>query len=54
MKMQQIAAREGLTARQLRNGNVPLFEKMVARLECSNYDIFHTTEQRHHRSSGTI
>ena len=31
-KMQQTAARAGLTARQLRDRNVPLFEKMVARL----------------------
>jgi len=54
MKMQQTAAKEGLTARQLRDRNVPLFEKMVARLECSNDDFIHTTEERHHRSSEEI
>ena len=53
-KMQQTAAREGLTARALRDRNVPLFEKMVARLECSNDDFIHTTEERHHRSSEEI
>ena len=53
-KMQQTAAKEGLTARQLRDRNVPLFEKMVERLECSNDDFIHTTEERHHRSSQAI
>jgi len=53
-KMQQTAAREGLTARQLRDRNVPLFEKMVKVLECSNDDFIHTTEERHHRSSEEI
>src|SRR5512142_634416 len=53
-KMQQTAARLGLTARELRDRNVPLFEKMVERLECSNDDFIHTTEERHHRSSEEI
>jgi methionyl-tRNA synthetase len=53
-KMQQTAAREGLTARELRDRNVPLFEKMVARLNCSNDDFIHTTEERHHRASKAI
>ncbi|HEY1474655.1 MAG TPA: methionine--tRNA ligase [Pseudolabrys sp.] len=53
-KMQQTATREGLTARQLRDRNVPLFEKMVKLLECSNDDFIHTTEERHHRSSEEI
>ena len=53
-KMQQTAAKLGLTARELRDRNVPLFEKMVARLECSNDDFIHTTEERHHRSSEEI
>src|SRR5690606_14737201 len=43
-KMLQTAAREGLTARQLRDRNVPLFEAMVAGLECSNDEFIHTTE----------
>lgn len=53
-KMQQTAAREGLTARALRDRNVPLFEAMVRRLECSNDDFIHTTEERHHRASKAI
>ncbi len=53
-KMQQTAAKLGLTARALRDRNVPLFEKMVERLECSNDDFIHTTEERHHRSSEEI
>src|SRR4029077_16955598 len=53
-KMQQTAVREGLTARQLRDRNVPLFEAMVKRLQCSNDDFIHTTEERHHRASIAI
>jgi methionyl-tRNA synthetase len=53
-KMQQTAAKLGLTARQLRDRNVPRFEAMVARLECSNDDFIHTTEERHYRSSTEI
>jgi methionyl-tRNA synthetase len=53
-KIQQTAAREGLTPRQLLDRNVPLFEAMVKRLECSNNDFIHTTERRHHISSEAI
>jgi methionyl-tRNA synthetase len=53
-KMQQTATKLGMTARELRDRNVPLFEKMVERLECSNDDFIHTTEERHHRSSEEI
>ena len=53
-KIQQTAAREGLTPRQLLDRNVPLFEAMVKRLNCSNDDFIHTTEARHHRSSEEI
>ncbi len=53
-KMQQTAVREGLTARQLRDRNVPRFEAMVKLLNCSNDDFIHTTEQRHHRASIAI
>ena len=53
-KMQQTAAREGLTARQLRDRNVPRFEAMVKLLNCSNDDFIHTTEGRHHRASIAI
>ena len=53
-KMQQTATREGLTARQLRDRNVPRFEAMVKLLNCSNDDFIHTTEKRHHRASQAI
>src|SRR6202045_2313582 len=53
-KIQQTAALEGLTPRQLLDRNVPRFEAMVKRLECSNNDFIHTTEERHHRSSEEI
>jgi methionyl-tRNA synthetase len=53
-KMQQTAAKEGLTARQLRDRNVPRFEAMVQALNCSNDDFIHTTEERHFRSSEEI
>jgi methionyl-tRNA synthetase len=53
-KMQQTAAKEGLTARELRDRNVPRFEAMVERLNCSNDDFIHTTEERHHRASIAI
>jgi len=53
-KIQQTAVREGLTPRQLLDRNVPRFEAMVKRLECSNDDFIHTTEDRHHRSSEEI
>jgi methionyl-tRNA synthetase len=53
-KIQQTAAREGLTPRQMLDRNVPLFEAMVKRLNCSNNDFIHTTEERHHRSSEEI
>ena len=53
-KIQQTAALEGLTPRQLLDRNVPRFEAMVKRLECSNDDFIHTTEERHHRASEEI
>ena len=53
-KMQQTAAKEGLTARQLRDRNVPRFEAMVAAMGCSNDDFIHTTEERHYRASEEI
>ncbi len=53
-KMQQTAAKEGLTARQLRDRNVPKFEAMVKTFNLSNDDFIHTTEERHHRSSEEI
>jgi methionyl-tRNA synthetase len=53
-KMQQTAAKEGLTARQLRDRNVPRFEAMVKAFNCSNDDFIHTTEARHYRASEEI
>src|SRR5471032_2210258 len=53
-KMQQTAVKEGLTARQLRDRNVPRFEAMVKTLNCSNDDFIHTTEARHYRASEAI
>jgi methionyl-tRNA synthetase len=54
IKMLQTAGREGLTPRELVARNVPRFEAMVARLNCSNDDFIHTTEPRHHASSAAI
>jgi methionyl-tRNA synthetase len=53
-KIQQTAAREGLTPKALLDRNVPRFQAMVARMECSNDDFIRTTEERHHRSSEAI
>src|SRR6478735_4396904 len=54
IKMLQTAAREGLTPRELADRNVPRFQAMVERLNCSNDDFIRTTEARHHRSSQAI
>src|SRR5947209_19158427 len=54
MKMQQTAAREGITPRELTERNVPRFRAMVERMNCSNDDFIRTTEERHHRSSAAI
>src|SRR6476619_3419005 len=53
-KMQQTATKEGLTPAQLVERNVPRFQAMVKRLECSNDDFIRTTQERHHRSSAAI
>jgi methionyl-tRNA synthetase len=53
-KIQQTAAKQGLTARELVERNVPRFRAMAERLECSNDDFIRTTEERHHRSSVAI
>jgi methionyl-tRNA synthetase len=47
-------AKEGLTPHELLERNVPRFQAMVARMECSNDDFIRTTEERHHRSSEEI
>ena len=53
-KIQQTAAREGLTARELVERNVPRFQAMVERMNCSNDDFIRTTQDRHHASSKAI
>jgi methionyl-tRNA synthetase len=53
-KIQQTAAREGVTARELVERNVPRFRAMVERMNCSNDDFIRTTEPRHYRSSAAI
>lgn len=53
-KMQQTAAREGITPRELLDRNVPRFRAMVERMNCSNDDFIRTTEERHYRSSEAI
>ncbi|MFY9625728.1 MAG: methionine--tRNA ligase, partial [Rhodoplanes sp.] len=54
IKMLQTAAKEGLTAHELAERNVPLFQAMVKRLNCSNDDFIRTTDERHHESSREI
>jgi methionyl-tRNA synthetase len=54
MKLQQTAAKEGLSARDLLARNVPRFQAMVERLNCSNDDFIRTTEPRHYKSSAAI
>src|SRR5437660_723839 len=54
IKMLQTAGREGLTPRELVARNVPRFQAMAERLNCSNDDFIRTTEERHHRSSAAI
>ncbi|HEU4659406.1 MAG TPA: methionine--tRNA ligase [Pseudolabrys sp.] len=50
-KIQQTAAKEGISARELVDRNVERFKAMVERLNCSNDDFIRTTEERHHKSS---
>src|ERR1700742_4499726 len=54
IKMLQTAAREKLTPRELVARNVPRFQAMVKRFNCSNDDFIRTTESRHYRSSEAI
>src|SRR5580704_1245105 len=54
IKMLQTAARDGITPRELTERNVPRFQAMVKRLDCSNDDFIRTTEERHYRSSQAI
>ncbi|MGC1326846.1 MAG: methionine--tRNA ligase [Xanthobacteraceae bacterium] len=54
IKMLQTANKEKLTPRQLVERNVPRFQAMVKKFECSNDDFIRTTEPRHHASSVAI
>src|ERR1700747_2899231 len=54
IKMLQTATKERLTPRELIARHVPLFQAMVARLNCSNDEFIRTTEPRHHVSSAAI
>ncbi|MFZ3361387.1 MAG: methionine--tRNA ligase [Xanthobacteraceae bacterium] len=54
IKMLQTAAKENLTPRQLVERNVPRFQAMVKKFECSNDDFIRTTEPRHFASSVAI
>jgi methionyl-tRNA synthetase len=54
MKMLQTAAKENLTPRELLARNVPRFQAMVQKFNCSNDDYIRTTEPRHFRSSEAI
>ncbi len=53
-KMVQTAAKEGITARELADRNVPRFQDMVTALNCSNDDFIRTTEERHKRSTQAL
>jgi methionyl-tRNA synthetase len=54
IKMLQTAAKEKLTPRELVARNVPRFQAMVRKFNCSNDDFIRTTEPRHYRSSEAI
>ena len=53
-KIQQAAAKAGLSPQALVDRNALRFREMVAHMNCSNDDFIRTTEQRHHRSSMAI
>jgi methionyl-tRNA synthetase len=53
-KIQQTAAKEGLSPIELLDRNTPRFRAMAERYGCSNNDFIRTTEERHRRSSVAI
>lgn len=53
-KMVQTAAREKITPHELVERNVPRFQAMAERLNCSQDRFIRTTEQEHHRASQAI
>jgi methionyl-tRNA synthetase len=54
IKLLQTATKQGLTPREMIARNVPRFQAMVERLNCSNDDFIRTTEPRHHLSSAGV
>ncbi len=54
IKMLQTANKEKITPRELVERNVPRFQAMVKRFNCSNDEFIRTTEPRHFRSSEAI
>jgi methionyl-tRNA synthetase len=54
IKMLQTAGKEKLSPSELVARNVPRFQAMVERLECSNDEFIRTTEPRHHAASIAI
>ncbi len=54
LKMQQTAAEEGVTPRQLAERNTARFKDMVAALNLSHDDFIRTSEPRHYASSEEI
>ncbi len=53
-KMQQTAAKEGITPSQLLQRTVPRYRALLERFNCSNDDFIRTTEERHRRSCVAI
>ena len=54
IKMVQTAAKDGITPAELVARNVPRFQAMDDRLNCSYDEFIRTTEPRHHKSSQAI
>ena len=54
IKLWQTANKEGITARELVDRNVPRYQDMAKRLNASNDAFIRTTEERHHKSSQAI
>ncbi len=53
-KMQQTAAKQGVSVREFADRQSPLFKEMAAALTCSNDDFIRTVEPRHKRSVEAI
>ena len=54
IKLWQTANKAGITPRELLDRNVPRYQEMAKRLNCSNDAFIRTTEERHHKSSQAI